>query len=153
MWIQFFNSWTNKVGLNLTTAAHSISIQLVTSVTAADEAPNGVSTNVFTASICTVAFIDVYATTRHCFGESKSPSAITVPKHACTTFILNKLSPLQFNPFTSSWYPVSQLQMKLPMVLVQLCSQPPFAMLHSLISVEQQIIDLVSQSLCQLHQH
>ena len=46
--------------------------------------------------------------------------------------------PLQFSPFPSSWYPVSQLQMKLPIVLVQLCSQPPFAMLHSLMSVKQQ---------------
>ena len=43
--------------------------------------------------------------------------------------------PLQFNPFPSSWYPVSQLQMKLPMVLLQLCWQPPFAMLHSLMSI------------------
>ena len=46
-----------------------------------------------------------------------------------------KLSPLQFNPFSSSWYPVSQLQMKLPMVSVQLCSQPPFPASHSSMSM------------------
>ena len=50
------------------------------------------------------------------------------------------LSPLQFNPFSSSWYPVSQLQVKLPMVLVQLRSQPPFEVVHSLISIEEQTI-------------
>ena len=44
--------------------------------------------------------------------------------------------PLQFNPFSYSWYPVSQLQMKLPIVLIQLCSQPPFAVLHSLMSTD-----------------
>ena len=49
----------NYVSTTLTTAAHSISIQQVPCVTAADEAPNGVSTTVFTASICSVAFIDV----------------------------------------------------------------------------------------------
>ena len=38
--------------------------------------------------------------------------------------------------------------MKLPMVLVQLCSQRPFAVLHSLMSMEQRGIDLAGQSLC-----
>ena len=49
----------------LTTAVQSISIQLVPCVTAADEAPNGVSTTVFAASICSVAFTDAYGTTRY----------------------------------------------------------------------------------------
>ena len=31
--------------------------------------------------------------------------------------------------------------MKLPMVFVQLCSQPPFAVLHSLMSMKQQGIE------------
>ena len=43
----------------LTTAVQSILIHLVPCVTAADEAPNGVITIVFTASISSVAFIDV----------------------------------------------------------------------------------------------
>ena len=63
--------------------------------------------------------------------------------HKCLT--LHKFSPLQFNPLSSSPYPVLQLQLKLPMVLVQLCSQPPFAVWHSLMSVEQQNIKI---SLC-----
>ena len=44
----------------LTTAVQSIFIQLVPTVTAADEAPNGVSTAVFTASISSFTFIDIY---------------------------------------------------------------------------------------------
>ena len=44
----------------LTIAIQSIFIQLVSCVTAAVETPNGVSTIVFTASICNVTFIDVY---------------------------------------------------------------------------------------------
>ena len=42
-----------------TTAVQSIFIQLISCVTAADEAPNSVSTTLFTAAICSVAFIDV----------------------------------------------------------------------------------------------
>ena len=53
--------------------------------------------------------------------------------------LIHKLSPPQLNPFSSSLYPVPQLQMKFPIVLVQLCSQPPFPVLHSLMSVEQGI--------------
>ena len=44
----------------LTTAVQSIFIQLVPGITGALEATNSVSTIVFTASICNVAFIDVY---------------------------------------------------------------------------------------------
>ena len=51
MYLQIFQA--------LTTAVHSISVQLVPCDTAADEAPNGVSTSVFTASICNVAFIAI----------------------------------------------------------------------------------------------
>ena len=63
-----------------------------------------------------------------------------IAQHLCTAkhYEMSKLLPMQFNPFSSSWYPVSQLQMKLPMVLVQLWSQPPFAVLHSLMSMKQQ---------------
>ena len=43
-----------------TTAVQSISIQLVPCVTATDEASNGVIATVLTATICNVAFIDVY---------------------------------------------------------------------------------------------
>ena len=44
----------------LTIAVQSIFIQLVPCVTAAVETPNGVSTTVFTTSICNVAFINIY---------------------------------------------------------------------------------------------
>ena len=44
----------------LTTAVQSIYIQLVSGVTAALEAPNSVSTTMFTASVHNVAFIDIY---------------------------------------------------------------------------------------------
>ena len=43
----------------LTIAIQFISVQLVSCVTAADEAPNGVSTIVFTPSICCVTFINI----------------------------------------------------------------------------------------------
>ena len=46
----------------LTCAVQSSFIQLVPCVTAADEAPNGVSTTMFTATICGIAFIDVFRT-------------------------------------------------------------------------------------------
>ena len=49
----------------LTTAVQSISTQLVPGITAADKATNCVSTTVFTATMCNVAFIDVYGTTKH----------------------------------------------------------------------------------------
>ena len=42
--------------------------------------------------------------------------------------------PLQFNPFLSSWKPVLQMQWKLPMVLLHICSQPPLLVSHSLMS-------------------
>ena len=42
--------------------------------------------------------------------------------------------PVQLNPFPSNRYPMLQLQAKLPTVLVQICSQPPFVVLHSLMS-------------------
>ena len=45
-----------------TTAVQSIFIQLISCVTAADEAPNSVSTTVFTASISSATFIDVCGT-------------------------------------------------------------------------------------------
>ena len=48
-----------------TMAVQFILIQLVPYVTAADEASNSVSTTVFTASICSVAFIDVYEIRKH----------------------------------------------------------------------------------------
>ena len=47
----------------LTTAVQSISIQLVPCVTAAVETPNVVIATVFTTSICSVAFINVYVIT------------------------------------------------------------------------------------------
>ena len=49
----------------LTTAVQSIFINLVSSVTAALEAPNSVITTMFTASICSGTFIDVYRATTH----------------------------------------------------------------------------------------
>ena len=55
----------NYISTTLITAVQSICIQLVPCVTAADEASNGVSTTVFTATILNVAFIDVYVTTGH----------------------------------------------------------------------------------------
>ena len=51
--------YSNNVSV-LTSAIQSISIHLVSCVTAAGEASNGVSTNVFTASICSVTFVDIY---------------------------------------------------------------------------------------------
>ena len=49
-------------------------------------------------------------------------------------------SPLQFKPFWSNRCPSWQLQVELPMVSVQSCSHPPFAVSHSLMSVMQQVI-------------
>ena len=49
-------------------------------------------------------------------------------------------SPLQFKPFWSNMCPSWQLQVELPMVSVQSCSHPPFAVSHSLMSVMQQVI-------------
>ena len=56
--------------------------------------------------------------------------------------------PLQFKPFSASRYPTSQLQAKLPMVLLHICSHPPFAVSHSLMSIEQEDIPLYI-ALCQ----
>ena len=42
--------------------------------------------------------------------------------------------PEQLNPFSSKRYPTVQLQEKLPTALVQICSQPPLVVLHSLMS-------------------
>ena len=55
-------------------------------------------------------------------------------------------SPVQFNPSPSSRYPPSQLQKKLPMVLVHLCSHPPFAVSHSSMSMEQENTQLHTMS-------
>ena len=63
----------------------------------------------------------------------------------------HKLLPLQFNSF--SWYPVSQLQMKLSMVLVQLCSQPPFPVLHSLLVLRNNKALILCLCRVQLHRH
>ena len=50
--------------------------------------------------------------------------------------------PLQFKPFLPSRYPTAQLQAKLPMVLLHICSHPPFAVSHSLMSMEQENMPL-----------
>ena len=44
------------------------------------------------------------------------------------------LLPLQANPSSSNSYPGSQLQMKLPIVLLQFWSHPPLSVSHSLMS-------------------
>ena len=56
--------------------------------------------------------------------------------------------PMQFNPSTSSRYPTSQLQKKLPMVLLHLCSHPPFAVSHSSMSRVQENTSLHVHYIC-----
>ena len=49
--------------------------------------------------------------------------------------IMNEDLPLQFLPSNARVYPVLQEQIKLPTVLLQLCSHPSVSRVHSLISV------------------
>ena len=49
----------------LTNAIQSISIQLVSHITAAEEAANGVIAALFTSSICSLTFINVYGAREH----------------------------------------------------------------------------------------
>ena len=45
--------------------------------------------------------------------------------------------PVQLRPFPASTYPEPQEQVKLPWLLVQVWSQPPLLVAHSLMSVEK----------------
>ena len=57
-----FELWSTVL---LTNAIQSISIQLVSYITAAEEVANGVIASLFTSSICSLAFINVYGAREH----------------------------------------------------------------------------------------
>lgn len=59
----------------------------------------------------------------------------TTVRNILTTYIV--CLPLQLRPFPASTYPEPQEQVKLPWLLVQVWSQPPLLVAHSLMSVEK----------------